>query len=53
MHGTYLNDFELPRKSSMVIADGAIVVFGAEVRRGPETFPACKFQVNYTFEPYK
>jgi hypothetical protein len=53
MHGTYLNDFELPRKSSMVIDDGDFVVFGAEVRRGPETFPACKFQVNYKFEPYK
>jgi hypothetical protein len=53
MHGTYVNDFELPRKSTMVVDDGDIVLFGAEVRRGPETFPACKFQVNYEFVPYK
>ncbi|PMD44046.1 hypothetical protein L207DRAFT_508816 [Hyaloscypha variabilis F] len=53
MHGTYLNGVELPRKTPMAIDDGDILVFGAEVRRGPETFPACKFQVKYQFVPYK
>ncbi|KAE9377802.1 hypothetical protein N431DRAFT_500562 [Stipitochalara longipes BDJ] len=53
MHGTYLNGVELPRKTPMPIDDGDVLVFGAEVRRGPETFPACKFQVNYQFVPYK
>ena len=53
MHGTYLNGDEVPRKTPMVVDDGDVVVFGAEVRRGPETFPACKFQVNYEFVPYK
>jgi len=53
MHGTYLNDFELPRKAVMVIDDGDTLVFGAEVRRGLETFPACKFQIKYEFAQYK
>jgi pSer/pThr/pTyr-binding forkhead associated (FHA) protein len=53
MHGTYLNGAQLPRETPMPIGDGDIVVFGAEVRRGPETFPACKFQVHYQFVPYR
>jgi pSer/pThr/pTyr-binding forkhead associated (FHA) protein len=53
MHGTYLNGVELPRKTPMAIDDGDVLVFGAEVRRGPEIFPACKFQVNYQFVTYK
>ena len=53
MHGTYLNGVELSRTTPIAINDGDVVVFGAEVRRGPETFPACKFQVHYQFVPYK
>ena len=53
MHGTYLNGVEVPRKTPKAVEDGDVLVFGAEVRRGPETFPACKFQVNYQFIPYK
>ncbi|KAH6722284.1 hypothetical protein BKA61DRAFT_568823 [Leptodontidium sp. MPI-SDFR-AT-0119] len=53
MHGTYLNDFELPKDTPTVINDGDVVVFGAEVRRGPEVFPACSFRVNYKPVPYK
>jgi hypothetical protein len=53
MHGTYLNGVELPRNAPMAIDDGDVLVFGAEVRRGPEIVPACKFQVNYQFVPYK
>jgi pSer/pThr/pTyr-binding forkhead associated (FHA) protein len=53
MHGTYLNTAELARKQPTVLRDGDNLVFGAEVRRGPETFPACAFRVNYKFFPYK
>jgi pSer/pThr/pTyr-binding forkhead associated (FHA) protein len=53
MHGTYLNGVQVPCKTPVVINDGDVVVFGAEVRRGPETFPACKFEVHYQFVPYK
>lgn len=32
---------------------GDVVKFGAEVKRGEETFPACEFLVVYKFVPYK
>jgi len=51
MHGTYLNNVELPRKSPAPLGNNDVVVFGAEVKRGPETFPACRFRVNVNFEP--
>ena len=53
MHGTYVNGAELQRKEPKTINSGDVVVFGAEVRRGLETFPACAFQVNYEFLPAK
>jgi len=53
MHGTYLNDVQLSSKNSTAIGNEDEVKFGAEVRRGPETFPACRFRVNYDFVPYK
>ncbi|KAH7356747.1 hypothetical protein BKA65DRAFT_474548 [Rhexocercosporidium sp. MPI-PUGE-AT-0058] len=53
MHGTWLNDFELPKNTPTIITDGDVVVFGAEVRRGAEVFPACSFQVNYKSVPYQ
>lgn len=53
MHGTYLNDFELPRNVPSNLNNGDIVVFGAEVRRGPETFPACSFRINFEFTEMK
>ncbi|KAE8453084.1 hypothetical protein EG329_012271 [Mollisiaceae sp. DMI_Dod_QoI] len=49
MHGTHLNDTELARNVPSTVNNGDTVVFGAEVRRGPETFPACSFRVNYEF----
>ena len=52
MHGTYVNDLELERKKARELSDGDKVVFGAEVRRGPETFPACAFRINYAFSPF-
>ncbi|CZS98405.1 hypothetical protein WAI453_005832 [Rhynchosporium graminicola] len=44
MHGTYLNDIELPKHTPTVINDNDVLVFGAEVRRGAEVFPACSFK---------
>lgn len=49
MHGTYLNGVELARHMPSILNNGDIVVFGAEVRRGPETFPACSFLVAIEF----
>lgn len=49
MHGTWVNDMELARNVPSTLNNGDIVVFGAEVRRGPETFPACSFRVNFEF----
>lgn len=53
MHGTLLNNVQLPRREMRAISDGDVVVFGAEVRRGPETFPACAFRINFEFLPCK
>lgn len=53
MHGTWLNDIELPKDTPTMINDGDVVVFGAEVRRGPETFPACSFMVNHKIISYR
>jgi hypothetical protein len=53
MHGTYVNGSELQRKEPKALNNGDVVVFGAEVRRGVEIFPACAFQVNYEFLPVK
>lgn len=46
MHGTYLNGVELARHVPSTVNNGDGVVFGAEVRRGPETFPACGFHID-------
>lgn len=51
MHGTTLNDQELQRQEPRSLNNGDIVKFGAEVRRGPETFPACSFRVEYNILP--
>jgi len=53
MHGTYLNDIELPKNTPTIITGNDVLVFGAEVRRGSEVFPACSFQVTYRSTPYK
>jgi pSer/pThr/pTyr-binding forkhead associated (FHA) protein len=49
MHGTYLNGVELARHVPSILNNGDFVVFGAEVRRGPETFPACGFNIAVEF----
>lgn len=53
MHGTILNDEELQRKEPRSLTSGDVVKFGAEVRRGSETFPACSFKVEYEFSPHE
>jgi pSer/pThr/pTyr-binding forkhead associated (FHA) protein len=52
-HGTYLNNTALEQKKQRSVSDNDIVVFGTEVRRGSEVFPACAFRINYEFVPYK
>ncbi len=53
MHGTYLNNVQLPANTSLQIKDNDELKFGAEVRRGPEIFPACRFRIRYEVLPYK
>lgn len=49
MHGTQINETKVLPDTAVPISSGDIVSFGAEVRRGPETFPPCKFLVEYEF----
>ena len=49
MHGTYLNGVQVPNKTPTVVGNGDVIVFGAEVRRGQETFPACAFRTTFEF----
>lgn len=52
MHGTTVNDTRLPIKDPRTVKCGDILVFGAEVRRGPDTFPPCIFKIVYEFTPW-
>lgn len=49
MHGTMLNGEALVREEPRSLNNGDEIKFGAEVRRGSETFPACSFKVEYEF----
>ncbi|EKD13795.1 uncharacterized protein L3040_005587 [Drepanopeziza brunnea f. sp. 'multigermtubi'] len=53
MHGTFLNHKQLLSDDPTVINNGDDLVFGTEVKRGPETFSACSFRVYYITAPYK
>lgn len=53
MHGTYLNNVQIPKDTRMQVKDKDEVKFGAEVRRGSEVFPACRFRLEYTITPAK
>ncbi|KAI0997012.1 hypothetical protein K3495_g11172 [Podosphaera aphanis] len=53
MHGTHVNDSQLISHIPIIVRDGDIIVFGAEVKRGPETYMACKFGVNYEISQYR
>jgi len=51
MHGTFVNGQKL-HNGSEVVGNGDTVVFGNEVRRGFESFPACSFKVFYEVTPW-
>lgn len=53
MHGTCVNDRKLDDSEAVRVNDGDILVFGAEVKRGQDTFPACSFLVKLHFTPYQ
>jgi hypothetical protein len=53
MHGTYLNKCQLKTNETRNLNDGDVVIFGAEVKRGDETFPACAFQLSYNLTPFR
>lgn len=53
MHGTYVNSIQLPPDECQVLQNEDMLVFGAEVRRGADTYPACTFQVHYELAPYR
>lgn len=53
MHGTQVNDTRLAKHAPMTIQDGDVIIFGTEVKRGSETFSACKFGFNYEFSLYR
>lgn len=53
MHGTFLNGSRINTHTLTELNDGDEVVFGAEVRRGIEIFPACAFRISYELGPYK
>jgi hypothetical protein len=52
MHGTQINDEKLPASTPQVVQVGDVLSFGAEVRRGPEVFPPCKFRIDYEIMPW-
>ena len=53
MHGTFVNDFQLRRDEPQELSNDDLVVFGAEVKRNSDTFPACAFRINYELFPFK
>lgn len=53
MHGTFVNNNKLATREPTSVSDGDEITFGAEVKRGPETFAACSFQVKIDYVPYR
>jgi len=53
MHGTSLDGRKLGESEEARVNDDAVLVFGAEVKRGQEVFSACSFRVNLEFSSYK
>jgi pSer/pThr/pTyr-binding forkhead associated (FHA) protein len=53
MHGTCLNGKRLVKNVETRVVDGDVLVFGTEVKREKDVFPACTFQANLSFAPYK
>ncbi|OBT92480.1 hypothetical protein VE01_09580 [Pseudogymnoascus verrucosus] len=52
MHGTRINNRQIPKNDPIPLANDDVISLGAEVKRGIETYPECRFQVNYELLPY-
>ncbi|OBT63186.1 hypothetical protein VE03_07812 [Pseudogymnoascus sp. 23342-1-I1] len=52
MHGTRINNKQIPKNDPIPLANNDVVSLGAEVKRGIETYPECRFRVNYELLPY-
>jgi hypothetical protein len=52
MHGTAINNVTLLGETAYEIVNGDELSFGAEVRRGLEVFPPCRFKFNLKWEKY-
>lgn len=52
MHGTRINNKQIPKHDPIPLANNDVVSLGAEVKRGIETYPECRFRVNYELLPY-
>lgn len=53
MHGTSINNSQLVSYVPTSLCNGDVVIFGTEVKRGTETYPPCKFIVNYEISSQK
>ena len=53
MHGTFVNDLQLRAHEPKELSKNDVVVFGAEVKRNADTFPACVFRVDLELLPFK
>ncbi|KFY65002.1 hypothetical protein V496_02890 [Pseudogymnoascus sp. VKM F-4515 (FW-2607)] len=52
MHGTRINNKQIPKNDPIPLANNDVISLGAEVKRGIETYPECRFRVNYELLPY-
>ncbi|KAI9797170.1 MAG: hypothetical protein M1835_001843 [Candelina submexicana] len=47
MHGTFVNDLQLPKDKSQALKNGDTIRFGSKVTRADETFYAREFRISY------
>jgi hypothetical protein len=52
MHGTRINNKQIPKNDPIPLANNDVVSLGAEVKRGIEVYPECRFRVNFELLPY-
>lgn len=52
MHGTRVNGQPITSYDQVPLSNDSIICFGSEVRRAHEVFPACRFRINYTLDPW-
>ncbi|TQS36967.1 hypothetical protein Golomagni_02573 [Golovinomyces magnicellulatus] len=53
MHGTSINNFQLVNNMPVELRNGDLVLFGAEVKRGSETYSPCKFIIHYKISSHE